>query len=86
MLFKNKLLQQTIKFVKNNDFSGYDLYVTDKVENFSGELINASNADPWIIKPQKDGTILFYSIGYDHVLKETFNGGILAFITKCAKQ
>jgi hypothetical protein len=79
-------LKKTIKFVKNNNFSGYDLYATDKVENFSGELINAKNADPWIIKPQKDGTILFYKIGYDHVLKETFNGGILAFITKCAKQ
>jgi hypothetical protein len=78
--------KKIIKFVKNNEFIGYDLYVTDKVENFSDEFINARNADPWIIKPQKDGTIIFYMIGYDHFLKETFNGGIIAFITKCAKQ
>ena len=78
--------KKIIKFVKNNEFSGYDLYITDMVEDFSGEFINARNAEPWIIKPQKDGTILFYNIGYDHFLKESFNGGMLAFITKCAKQ
>jgi len=31
-------------------------------------------------------TFSYNYIDYDHFLKESINGGILAFITKCAKQ
>ena len=75
----------TIRYVASNEGLKYDIYVGDTVELY-GEVSDDNMKSAYYIKPQDDGSILFYDIAYDSYLKDKFNGGILAFVTKCSKQ
>ena len=75
----------TIRYVASNEGLKYDIYIGDTVESY-GEVYDDNMKSAYYIKPQGDGSIFFYDIAYDSYLKDKFNGGILAFVTKCYKQ
>ena len=76
---------KTIKYVASNEGKNYNIYIGHTKEIY-GKIYDDNMKNVFYMKPQDDGTILFYSIDYDSYLKDTFNGGILAFVTKCSQQ
>lgn len=76
---------RTIKYVASNEGINYDIYI-GHTQEINGKVYDENMKNVFYIKAQDDGTTLFYSIKYDGYLKDKFNGGILAFVTKCSKQ